>query len=83
MTVVILYGKQDCSLCDEARVVLERIRAELPFELVERDITEDDALQRAYFERIPVIAVDGEEVFDYFVDEPRLRARLSAPAHPP
>ena len=27
------------------------------------------ALQRAYFERIPVVALDGEELFEYFVDE--------------
>ena len=78
MTVVTLYGRQECHLCDEARVVLQRVQAELPFELVERDITEDETLHRAYFERIPVVALDGEELFDYFVDETLLRARLTA-----
>jgi glutaredoxin len=75
---ITLFGKPDCPLCDDARAVLERIRADHPFELIERDITEDDALQWAYFERIPVIALDGEELFDYHVDEPALRARLGA-----
>ena len=42
----------------------------------ERDITADDALHRAYFERIPVVALDGEELFEYFVDE-AARARAS------
>jgi glutaredoxin len=74
---VVLYGKPDCHLCDEARAVLERLRRELGFALVERDITRDDALHRAYLERIPVVALDGEELFDFFVDEPELRRRLA------
>ena len=36
------------------------------------------ALQRAYFERIPVVALDGEELFEYFVDEALLRERLES-----
>jgi glutaredoxin len=74
---VVLYGRPGCHLCDDARVVLERIRAELPFTLVERDIERDDDLLRAYLERIPVIALDGEELFDFFVDEAELRRRLA------
>ena len=49
--------------------MLERVRAEHPFELVERDIERDERLLRAYLERIPVVALDGEELFDYAVDE--------------
>jgi len=75
---VVLYGKPGCHLCDEARVVLERVRAEVPFALVERDIELDDALHRAYLERIPVIALDGEELFDFFVDAAELRRRLAS-----
>jgi glutaredoxin len=78
VTVVTLYTKPDCHLCEQARVVLERVRQERPFELAERDILADEELHRAYFERIPVVAVDGEELFDYFVDEDVLRERLSA-----
>jgi len=74
---VVLYGRPGCHLCDEARTALERIRAELPFALVERDIERDDALLKAYLERIPVIALDGQELFDFFVDEAELRRRLA------
>jgi glutaredoxin len=74
---VVLYGRPGCHLCDEAREVLERIRVDLPFALVERDIERDDALFKAYLERIPVIALDGEELFDFFVDEAELRRRLA------
>lgn len=78
MREIVLYGRPGCHLCDEARAALERIRAELPFTLVERDIEADDAVFKAYLERIPVVALDGEELFDFFVDEAELRRRLAA-----
>jgi glutaredoxin len=74
---VTLYGRPGCHLCDDARAALERLRAEVPFEVHSVDIESDDALFRAYLERIPVVAVDGEEVYDYRVDEADLRARLA------
>jgi glutaredoxin len=77
--VVTVYGREECHLCEEALAVLRRLRGELGFELEEIDIETDDALHRAYLERIPVIAMDGEELFDFFVDEAELRARLTLP----
>jgi glutaredoxin len=74
--VVTVYGRPECHLCDEALVVLRRMRDELGFTLEEVDIEQDDALHRAYLERIPVIALDGEELFDFFVDEEALRGRI-------
>jgi glutaredoxin len=74
--VVTLYGRPGCHLCEEAREALERVRARHPFALQERDITTDDALHAAYLERIPVIALDGRELFDYEVDERALAAAL-------
>jgi hypothetical protein len=65
---VTLYGKPGCHLCDEARAVVLDLRARVPFELEEVDITLDPVLDRRYGERIPVLAVDGEELFEYFVD---------------
>ena len=76
LAVVTLYGKPDCHLCDDARAVLERVRRDRGFELVERDITTDDGLHRAYLERIPVVVIDGEEAFELFVDAGELRQRL-------
>jgi glutaredoxin len=73
---VTLYGRPGCHLCDDARAALLRVRERTPFALEERDITADDALHRRYLERIPVVAVDGEELFDFFVDEAALRKRL-------
>ena len=56
--------------------VLERIRAEEPFVLEVVDIEQDPALHARYLERIPVVALDGDELFDFFVDERALLARL-------
>ena len=74
--VVTLYGRPGCHLCDDARDVLERVRRGHPFDLDEVDITRDDALHARYLERIPVVALDGEELFEYFVDEATLVDRL-------
>jgi hypothetical protein len=77
VSVVVLFGRPGCCLCDDARVVLERVRAEHPFELLERDIERDDTLLRDYLERIPVVTLDGEELFEFAVDERVLRDRLA------
>jgi glutaredoxin len=73
---VVLYGRQGCCLCDQAREILLRVRAQHPFQFEERDIEHDDSLLRAYLERIPVVTIDGVEVFELFVDEAELTERL-------
>jgi glutaredoxin len=71
-----LYSRPGCHLCDDARAALERVRARTPFYLHEVDITTDDALHRRYLERIPVVSLNGEELFEFFVDEAALEDRL-------
>jgi len=76
MKTVTLYTRPGCHLCDDAREKLLAVRERTPFTLEEIDIEQDDALHRAYLERIPVIDVDGDHLSDYFVDEAALAARL-------
>jgi len=73
---LVLYGRPGCHLCDDAREVLRRVGE--PFREV--DITTDDRLHARLLERIPVVELDGEELFDHFVDEAVLRARLNGRA---
>jgi glutaredoxin len=73
---VTLYGRPGCHLCDDARAALQRVRRTHPFQLEEVDIEADDALFKRYLERIPVVAVDGEELFELFVDEQALARTL-------
>lgn len=70
--MLILYGRPGCHLCDDARAVLQRVGE--PF--AEVDIEADDALHAAYLVRIPVVELDGVELFEHFVDEPVLRDHL-------
>ena len=76
MPRVTLYGKPGCHLCDDARAVVERVRAAHPFELREVDVSLDPELDRAYGERIPVLELDGEELFEFFVDAAELGRRI-------
>jgi glutaredoxin len=73
---VTLYSRPGCHLCEEAKTALRRVQARASFDLDEINIETDDALHARYLERIPVIALDGEEVFEYFVDEEALTRRI-------
>jgi len=76
MPTIDLYGREGCHLCDDARAQLTALQRELAFEINDIDIEADDDLHRRYLERIPVVVLDGEHLFDFFVDEAVLRDRL-------
>lgn len=76
MATVVLYARPGCHLCDDARAVIEAARAEVAFVFEEVDIESDDALVRDYGLRIPVVAVDGDELFEISVDETALLAAV-------
>ena len=76
MREVTIYLAQGCHLCESAQRVLAAVREDVPFRLVEVPIDDDSELERAYRERIPVAAFDGEEAFTYFVHPDGLRRRL-------
>ena len=77
---LILYTREDCELCDEARVAIgivldERGRSGRPVPaLREVDIGVEEDLERRYGERVPVVVV-GDEHLDLVVGARRL-ARL-------
>jgi glutaredoxin len=64
---------QGCSLCDRAREQLDRLG--VVYEAV--DITGDEALEAQYREWLPVVEIDGERAFVYYVDEAALLRKLS------
>ncbi|NLT06114.1 MAG: glutaredoxin family protein [Solirubrobacterales bacterium] len=82
MATVTLYGKPGCCLCDDARAELAALGERLGFAVEEVDVSVDPVLHRRYGERIPVVAVDGEEACELGVDGPeiaRLLGRVDAP----
>jgi glutaredoxin len=66
---LILYGKPGCHLCDDARAAVKRAIGTRDVGLTEIDITLDPVLHARYGERIPVLEIDGETVFELFADE--------------
>lgn len=82
MTTITLIGKDGCHLCDVAREVIETVVAELPdaaadaVELDELSIQDDPALFELWWEKIPVILVDGEVLGHWRIAPERLRAAI-------
>jgi hypothetical protein len=83
VTTLTLIGKPDCHLCDVAREVVETVVAELPEDDVvveERSILDDPALYAVWWEKIPVVLIDGTLHGHWRVSPERLRAALGAVA---
>jgi len=76
MAHVIIYSKPGCHLCEEAIRVLQRIQTQNPFTLEEVNIQDDPTLLAEYGEQIPVVTLNGTFLFEYTVDETRLRQLL-------
>jgi hypothetical protein len=74
---ITLIGKPGCHLCDDARVVVDRVAADTGTAWEELSILDDLDLARVYAEQIPVVLVDGEQHDFWRVDEDRLRAALT------
>jgi hypothetical protein len=73
---VVLYGRADCCLCDEALAEIERARGSATFEVRVVDVDSDPALAARYGEEVPVIEVDGRKAFKYRVTARELLRRL-------
>jgi glutaredoxin len=76
-TKVTLYHAEGCHLCAAARRTIEAVRAEMAFELEEVDIGGDPGLEARYREWLPVVEIDGERAFTYFVQPDALRRKLA------
>jgi len=71
--IVVLWGKADCSLCDKAQAILERLAKEYDVHLEKRDIRADpDVLERYRF-IIPVVEIENGPRFETKVTELWLR----------
>jgi glutaredoxin len=74
---VTLYGSERCHLCERARETITELRDELGFELEEVLIDGDPQLEARYRELLPVVEIDGERAFVYFVPTDAFRRRLA------
>lgn len=76
MTVV-LYSKEECGLCDEARKTLQSLKKEFFFDLEEVKLGENHPKFEEYFLAVPVVVVGGNE-FKSQIREHELRDFLKA-----
>lgn len=82
MTTITLIGKTECHLCEVARGVVEHVIAELPADAADRivvdeaSILEDPALYEAWWEKVPVVLIDGRLHAYWRIAPERLREAL-------
>lgn len=74
--LVVMYSRRTCGLCDKARAVIQAERERRQFDFEEVFIDGDDALERDYGLRVPVVVVDGSEEFEIEVEPTRFRRLL-------
>jgi hypothetical protein len=78
---ITLISRPGCHLCDDARVVVEQVAAELGVGWEERSIDDDAELRAQWADHIPVTLVDGRPHDFFRVSPDRLRAALGDPRH--
>jgi glutaredoxin len=73
---VVVYHAPDCRLCERALEIVSAASDEVAVELELVDISGRAELEARYRELLPVVEIDGETAFTYFVDSEALRERL-------
>ncbi len=73
---ITLIGKSGCHLCDVARDVVELVCLDTGDTWVELSVEDDPDLYEAYWEKVPVVLVDGLPHDFWRVNPDRLRATL-------
>ncbi|MGZ4309064.1 MAG: glutaredoxin family protein [Gaiellaceae bacterium] len=75
---VTVYHAAGCHLCERALAQVRAFGDDLEFELEEVAIDGDPELEARYRELIPVVEIEGDQVFTYYVHEQAFRRRLEA-----
>ena len=76
MTLITIYGRTGCHLCESALAVLQSMQEELDFEIQEILIDGSEELEKLYGEKIPATQIDGVHHDFWRVDPERFRSSL-------
>jgi len=75
-----IIGKPDCHLCDIAASVIDSVVSDLDgsvsVDVVKQSILDDTELHERYWEKIPVILVNGVEHSHWHVNPDTLRTAI-------
>jgi len=81
MTVVTIYSRPGCHLCEAMRTLVARAVDRMPAGTVSVtvvDISTDAALERTYGHDIPVLLIDGRKAAKHRIREDELVRKLRA-----
>ena len=78
---VIVYSRPGCHLCDDAKLAIETSGCSDRFTLQEVNIESDEELLRKYQYDIPIVLIDGVEVFRHRVDKDQFRGLVQVKFH--
>jgi hypothetical protein len=73
---VILYTREGCTLCEEARALLAEMETRYGFDVWEEDIDADAKLAHDYGDAVPIIEVDGHELARMPLDWARIESEF-------
>ncbi|MBM7661518.1 glutaredoxin [Bacillus mesophilus] len=74
--MITFYTKENCPLCDKAKLIIEELANEFSITIEEKDIYKDDQLLELYQVMIPVISLNGEELAYGLIDYQDVRNQL-------
>jgi glutaredoxin len=60
---VVVYSRNGCHLCEEAKALLEKEQRRYPFALSVVDVDSDPELVRLFAEEVPVVQINGKVYF--------------------
>ncbi len=63
-TLVIVFSRQGCHLCESVIRTLNSLSARFDLQLRVVDINDDPSLHDKYLLTVPAVQIDGEDVFD-------------------
>jgi thiol-disulfide isomerase/thioredoxin len=78
LTLLTLYGRAWCHLCEDMRVALEPLLAEYGAQVTVVDVDADPLLEARYNDLVPVLVCEGVELCHYHLDVARVRRALAA-----
>ena len=72
MIAITVYSRPGCHLCDEMKVMVDRVARSIPLTIDIVDISSDPRLEAQYGLEIPVLLVNGKKAAKYRVTEDEL-----------
>ncbi len=77
MIKVLIYRKEGCSLCDEAEIILERLKRDKKFFLEKITLEPNTDLFERFGDKVPVVFINEKLLFEFKLDEKSFLRKLA------